>query len=238
MPNPQIYKKLDQLLTDLDYDMLAMDVIHGFCSAVICSPSPIEPTEWIPQLIGIDNESLVFDSQQQAEKLINMLIDLYNDILNDITLNTYAIFVRNDDGKINPKPWCMGFIWGISLRNDDWDEGSDKTLLDYMIPIYYIADPDKFLINLGGDGPQQLSINENEMQERLYTVVPAIYNFWYGNTVFDDAEQQEMDLPDLMGEENQKSVLPENNWPTQIALNDPCPCGSGKKYKNCCGRGH
>jgi len=19
--------------------------------------------------------------------------------------------------------------------------------------------------------------------------------------------------------------------------NDPCPCGSGKKYKNCCGRG-
>jgi len=20
--------------------------------------------------------------------------------------------------------------------------------------------------------------------------------------------------------------------------NDPCPCGSGKKYKNCCGRGN
>lgn len=23
----------------------------------------------------------------------------------------------------------------------------------------------------------------------------------------------------------------------KIYPNDPCPCGSGKKYKNCCGRG-
>ena len=22
----------------------------------------------------------------------------------------------------------------------------------------------------------------------------------------------------------------------QVGRNDPCPCGSGKKYKNCCGR--
>ncbi|MBQ7348648.1 MAG: SEC-C domain-containing protein, partial [Clostridia bacterium] len=22
-----------------------------------------------------------------------------------------------------------------------------------------------------------------------------------------------------------------------IGRNDPCPCGSGKKYKNCCGQG-
>ena len=23
---------------------------------------------------------------------------------------------------------------------------------------------------------------------------------------------------------------------TKIGRNDPCPCGSGKKYKKCCGR--
>ncbi len=23
---------------------------------------------------------------------------------------------------------------------------------------------------------------------------------------------------------------------TKIARNDPCPCGSGKKYKDCCGK--
>ncbi|MCK5179714.1 MAG: SEC-C domain-containing protein [Candidatus Omnitrophica bacterium] len=24
---------------------------------------------------------------------------------------------------------------------------------------------------------------------------------------------------------------------SQTQRNDPCPCGSGKKYKKCCGRG-
>lgn len=24
--------------------------------------------------------------------------------------------------------------------------------------------------------------------------------------------------------------------PTKVGRNDPCPCGSGKKYKHCCGR--
>ncbi|MEI9893551.1 MAG: SEC-C metal-binding domain-containing protein [Chthoniobacter sp.] len=23
---------------------------------------------------------------------------------------------------------------------------------------------------------------------------------------------------------------------SKVGRNDPCPCGSGKKYKNCCGR--
>ena len=30
---------------------------------------------------------------------------------------------------------------------------------------------------------------------------------------------------------------PKNADGNKIGRNDPCPCGSGKKYKNCCGRG-
>ena len=32
----------------------------------------------------------------------------------------------------------------------------------------------------------------------------------------------------------QKTVV---NTEKKVGRNDPCPCGSGKKYKNCCGRG-
>jgi preprotein translocase subunit SecA len=28
----------------------------------------------------------------------------------------------------------------------------------------------------------------------------------------------------------------EHRVPEKVGRNDPCPCGSGKKYKNCCGR--
>ena len=46
-------------------------------------------------------------------------------------------------------------------------------------------------------------------------------------------ELQEHSSEDLE-EEKQKSkqIINKNN----VGRNDPCPCGSGKKYKNCCGR--
>ena len=28
----------------------------------------------------------------------------------------------------------------------------------------------------------------------------------------------------------------ENGEPLKVGRNDPCPCGSGKKYKKCCGK--
>lgn len=28
----------------------------------------------------------------------------------------------------------------------------------------------------------------------------------------------------------------EDGRPAKVGRNDPCPCGSGKKYKKCCGR--
>ena len=35
-------------------------------------------------------------------------------------------------------------------------------------------------------------------------------------------------------QENEKINTPVKR--TKVGRNDPCPCGSGKKYKNCCGK--
>jgi uncharacterized protein YecA (UPF0149 family) len=32
------------------------------------------------------------------------------------------------------------------------------------------------------------------------------------------------------------SLVPRKREGKKVGRNDPCPCGSGKKYKNCCGR--
>lgn len=42
-------------------------------------------------------------------------------------------------------------------------------------------------------------------------------------------------INELNGGAEQTHVTVRNEGPT-IGRNDPCPCGSGKKYKNCCGR--
>ena len=35
----------------------------------------------------------------------------------------------------------------------------------------------------------------------------------------------------------QSNNLKSNNVVATVGRNDPCPCGSGKKYKKCCGKG-
>ena len=46
------------------------------------------------------------------------------------------------------------------------------------------------------------------------------------------SEQSPEPLQNTSSEKRQPIV---NNGP-KIGRNDPCPCGSGKKYKNCCGK--
>ena len=33
-----------------------------------------------------------------------------------------------------------------------------------------------------------------------------------------------------------KTSAPQPEKQKKVGRNDPCPCGSGKKYKNCCGK--
>jgi preprotein translocase subunit SecA len=51
-------------------------------------------------------------------------------------------------------------------------------------------------------------------------------------------EQQVADLAaaDRAGDTSERRVEPIRNMARKVGRNDPCPCGSGKKYKACCGR--
>jgi len=44
-----------------------------------------------------------------------------------------------------------------------------------------------------------------------------------------------LELTPGFGKEEGRSVPVDSNQP-RVGRNDPCPCGSGKKYKKCCGR--
>jgi uncharacterized protein YecA (UPF0149 family) len=45
-----------------------------------------------------------------------------------------------------------------------------------------------------------------------------------------------MDLaPTANGTETARGAIVRRTAP-KVGRNDPCPCGSGKKYKKCCGR--
>jgi len=50
------------------------------------------------------------------------------------------------------------------------------------------------------------------------------------------ADMEEKDINEIMKELEAKTAMLQNELKTKVKRNDPCPCGSGKKYKNCCGK--
>jgi len=52
--------------------------------------------------------------------------------------------------------------------------------------------------------------------------------------VFPERLKQELKLPEDKDWDYEYSQLPYVKEAPDIGRNDPCPCGSGKKCKNCC----
>ena len=79
------------------------------------------------------------------------------------------------------------------------------------------------------DTPVSLAFDK----EKLYkNMVDAKADWLYGlpqwNDIFSEEKQKELYL-----EQKKSGTIVK---PQKIGRNDPCPCGSGKKYKKCCGR--
>ncbi len=55
-----------------------------------------------------------------------------------------------------------------------------------------------------------------------------LYNLPQWNSIFDEEKQKALYL-----EQKKSGTIVKGK---KIGRNDPCPCGSGKKYKKCCGR--
>jgi hypothetical protein len=62
-------------------------------------------------------------------------------------------------------------------------------------------------------------------------------NAWKLGAIFDEAEAQ---FPALLEKRGGSEVVPDAQPLTRpgskLGRNDPCPCGSGRKYKKCCGK--
>ncbi len=70
---------------------------------------------------------------------------------------------------------------------------------------------------------QMVFLNNNTRQWVIKGYTP--------NEVFENEKANLQPLPN-----SKPKLIVDNNKRTKISRNDPCPCGSGKKYKKCCGK--
>jgi len=120
------------------------------------------------------------------------------------------------DDSVAPDIWCRGFILATMHYESYWQPLRDAHI-DWFSPFSDMVDGGKI-----EDLPEtEVDPYFDGLFNAVYERIFDIYDYW---------------LPQR-GEHVLRSVapLPFQRVAPKVGRNDPCPCGSGQKYKKCCG---
>ena len=195
------------------HNTMRCDEVQGFMMALLSGPDALNPTNWLPEILG---EESLFDAKERTEieRLVmamaaDMRMKLNEKILSDLW------FYEDEAGNPDFYTWCNAYLYALDIVPTDWFEAVEQEEFeDLFYPI----------MALGGiyddeeNGEVILHLNEKELtqlESDLPHVLLDIYWYW----------QAIINKPQTVRREGEK-----------VGRNDPCPCGSGKKYKACCGK--
>ena len=123
---------------------------------------------------------------------------------------------------VSPAPTTAhGFVKGMDLRRADWgDLLDDEEHGGLLVPILALAHEHH-------SDPQMRPYKEPMSAERreqlvvgVAASVPAIYHYFAARRRLSARAEKDVDR---------------YRAGSKVGRNDPCPCGSGKKFKKCCG---
>jgi len=200
-----------------DEGILDFSELDGFLTALVSGPNMVMPSVWMSAMWG--EYEPVWDSMDEFKKVYSMLMRHMNSIaamLMDRPEDFEPIFLESKTGAAIVDDWCDGFMRGMRLDLPAWMDGGDgiKALLE---PIVLFGSEE------GDVALDLMSLKQvQELQARIAPNVHGIHAFWLKQRTGDDAP-----LPVARRAESARS--------NKVGRNAPCPCGSGKKFKHCCG---
>ena len=206
--------------------------LQGFLFTVVSAPELVRPSEWLPIIFA--GEEAGFTSPDEAQGILGQIMALYNTtnaaVLDPPTLlpadcplqdDVLANFA--DDAPI--AQWSHGFLRGHQWLEELWED----------LPEEVAEELDATLMALGFFSSRQMAEDFHAedtsgeqsfeaMAETIHRVVPrAVAQYAHmGRSIATVLVEPDADTP-----------VPTRD--TKVGRNDPCPCGSGKKYKKCCG---
>jgi uncharacterized protein len=196
-------------------NVMSLEMLDGFFTALVVGPGLVAPSEFFPVIWGADNGSgPVWDSEEQAQHVFNLLTKHWNAIAaRRLASAEHSPMIDNFGMGMPGEEWADGFVAGIEMRRDAWGPMFDDRRADQIVmPILALCS------HTPKEVQGQLTA---EMREGILAQLPAtvqmIAAYWRASNL------------GFPRREPQRS--------TKIGRNAPCPCGSGKKFKKCCGSG-
>ena len=195
---------------------------HGLLTALAVGPVLFSPSE-IVQVILQNSKAKqpTINDFSQSEKILELIARLQNEIVFDLDAEIFEpeSFERKDpSGEIYPDTfsWCEGFVLGINHDVQLWKKWYNDPRRKKAI--YAIEEAGKRKFRSEG-----IDFETPETMWALYGViehlVPLMRCFW----------RLESGLDEIIGAGTPVTTQP------KVGRNAPCPCGSGRKFKHCCG---
>ena len=245
---PQDFDALDDILDDLRtrYDETPQwEFCEGFLAAMVCCRTPLAQDDWLNVLLGTD-EGGSFANEAQRDRFLALWSQRFGEVKAALDADiqaldddrAYAPEVMDIRGAIASLPpeertdiegeeipsfaqvWALGFMFAVENWPDEWVAPKDKDAaklhdhcLEAVVALTEDDTDEPTLSALSEDGPPSVS------ESRLNTSGEALW------AVYDLRE-----IWRSIGARVVQVIREETP-----GRNDPCRCGSGKKYKKCCG---
>jgi uncharacterized protein len=220
-------------LTDAELDRLgaflkcckggkAMNVeeLDGFFAALIAGPEPVMPSEYYPEVFGGEmSQTCEFASVDEANEILSLMMRHWNTIAATLFKGNVHVplLLEDENGIERANDWARGFMRGMHMRHDGWAElVNDDEHCGWLIPMTMLChehDEDPKM------RPEPISPKQREeIIVHMAAGLAGAYQYFRSR---------------------QRAQAGRERTPWRkahkIGRNEPCPCGSGKKYKNCCG---
>jgi uncharacterized protein len=197
------------MLSDLD----------GFLTGIAVGPELVLPSQWLPLVFGGDAPE--FADEAEAKAILGAIMGRYNEILRQVAHDDLQpVFWADRNGTLIAADWAVGFLQAIMLRADAW-EALFKSKRDgaLLVPILVLCGDENGESLLGIQPDEEDRVME-EAAEFIPACVAAIDAYWR------EKGPKQISMPLTAGPPSQPVQTSR-----KIGRNDPCSCGSGKKFK-------
>jgi uncharacterized protein len=217
--------ELDQFLLDLEAEeSMTLDMLDGFLHALVIGPETVMPSRWLPKVWGQEAGAMMppADDMDQLNQMLGLVMRHFNSIVCGLeqsppVLAPYWGMTRYDATREfeDAEMWAYGFCEGVKLSQAAW-----QALVSH-------PDGQRWYRPIGLLGADEFSADQDELtrtpeqREALAGEIESsllqMHAFW-------------LPLRQAVAERQQAQRMS-----TKVGRNEPCPCGSGKKFKKCCG---
>ena len=219
------FEELDQfLLYDVDTEEVMMsDTMDGFLHAIAVGPTTLHPKQWLPKIWGTEDMMPPMDSVEELNHILGLVMRHFNSIIAGLEADPREISpcwstmtYDNDEREYDDaEGWAYGFVEGMRLCWNDW------------LPLLSTPQGQAWFRPIGLLGEDAFCVDQDElirtpaMRAELGLQIPQAVLDMHGHWLPLRLAVYERQVA--------KSMQP------KVGRNEPCPCGSGKKFKKCCG---